>query len=163
MAALSIHDLVAQFCPLIGVAPPEITCGPDGVLAFTVTVREVVVAVAHEPVSQPQSAMVHVFYGKVPLENELAVLTELLRANFYMDAPNDPAFSFNPETREVALRFAYLLAQGSGEHLLAAVQHSVDIALEWRRTHFLPVRHATYSETPSDTYSVMPAGVPQLA
>lgn len=138
MPANSIHDLVAQFCAAIGTPLTEVTPGADGTFAFSVTLRDVEVAVTHDPFHQPDAFVVHVFYGPVPSEKELAILCELLRANFNMDRAGDPAFSYDPETREVVLRCRYPLADASGEHLHAAIQDSIDIALQWREDHFLP-------------------------
>lgn len=139
MPASNLQELAEQFCEVIAVETPDLLPDTDGVLSFSVNVREVDLIVRNDPHSDPDHALVYLVFGHVPEDREVPVLRELLHANLAMSGPQAPAFSRNPLTGHVLLQYAWPMANVSGRSLWHAIQDVIDAILKWRSDFGLEV------------------------
>lgn len=148
MTTLHFHELAAQFCIAAGSPIAELTPDGEGVISFSVVVRDVHVAVAHDPIAHAGLVFVYATFGPVPQQRELEICRALLYANLLMLRPTAPAFTRNPDDGQVILRYICPLADLTGSALWDGLQAMVDSALQWRQGWFLePVAHGASHAT----------------
>ncbi len=144
----ALAKLAAEFCAFIDAPVPSLTADADGVFAFHATVRGVRVAVSHDPIDFPGHAMVHVVFGQLPAHRELAVLRDLMATNFELRLPQAPAFSLNPHTGDVVLRYSHAFTHASADDLWTGLQALLDTALLWRSDPAADERDGGFSTAP---------------
>lgn len=143
----SFHQLCEELCALAGVAAPEMSEQPNGILALNIIWRDVTVNVVHRPSPTSTHAFVMFDMG-VPdfaQANPTSVLLALMQANFMSLSPNQPVFSCHPETGGTMLQWALPLEHATPDTLLQVVKEGVTLVLDWRETHFLPPRDGSPS------------------
>ncbi len=137
MAVANFTQLCEAFCEIAGVAPPALEPDEHGVTAFTASLNDVAVSVAHAPESNRDCAFVLVEFGPAPADREQEAMTALMEANFLMLGEYSPAFSRNPANGDVVLQYAYPFANATALQLYQSVVEMTDLALRWRSDHFL--------------------------
>jgi hypothetical protein len=132
MSFATFAQFGAALCESAGVAFPDPTPAPDGIVAFHLIFQDVVVNLAHLAAPGNQDVFILVTFGTVPQDLELQVLRLMLDANFSMLGGAAPVFGRNPETEEVVLRQVVRLSEIDAPEAFAAIGRSVELARQWR-------------------------------
>jgi hypothetical protein len=148
--SLTLHDLCAEFCALTQATLPERLEQPNGIVAYNLSWRDVIVDLMSQPSADPLHAFI-VFHMGIPdpAHHDFgAILQALLKSNFVGFRANQPVFSCHPQTGSLMLQWAIPLAETSGENLRTLVEEGIELVLQWRGTYFLaagdaPAGHAT--------------------
>lgn len=140
MSASSFESLCTSFCEMAQVAAPTLQAEGEGMLAFNVDWREVTIDVMYEPSRSGHYAFILFQLGPVQqfTHDPQRVLLALLQANFMSLQVNPPTFSCHPETGDAVLQCAFPLAESTPETFHKFLEQGVELALEWRKTYFMP-------------------------
>ncbi len=140
MYTADFERLCAGFCERSKIHPPALQAQADGMLAFNIDWRGVMIDMLYEPVGSPGHAFVLFQLGPIeqgrhdPWRIQLA----LLQANFLSLQVNPPMFSCHPETGDAVLQCTVSLAQATDESLYKIFEEGIGLVLRWRQTYFLP-------------------------
>jgi hypothetical protein len=126
---------------MVAVAAPELHEHEDGVVAFSIDWREVAVQVVYMPAADASHALVLIELGATHVDDdparEVRILRALLHANLASMRFNPPVLGCRPDTDSAVLQFAFPLSQATPEQLHGYIDQGVNLALEWRQSHFL--------------------------
>ena len=142
-AAWRFRDLYLALCDVVG--QPAQPGPPDtGAFSFALQFQEVEVVMAHLPRLRPHVALVGVPLGRrEPGEQAQAEALAMMEANFALAGqPHGAAFSRDPASGELLLRYAYPLEGACGRHCLAQMASLAAFAREWVAS-LTPPRSAT--------------------
>ncbi len=147
-AAWRFRDLYLALCDAAG--QPAQPGPPDtGAFSFSLHFHEVEVVMAHLPRLRPNAALVGVPLGRrEPGEQAQAEALAMMEANFALAGqPHGAAFSRDPASGELLLRYAYPLGGACGHHCLAQMTSLAAFAREWVAS-LIPPRTATPHPVP---------------
>jgi hypothetical protein len=133
----TFSELTQAVCRAAGVEPPPLAPDAQGGYAFSLSIDDVTVSIAHYPAHFAEHAFVLVRFGAVPPASEAEVFRELLNANLMVLRPGAPAFARDPLDGHIVLQVTCALSETSGEALLAGIRVAVGKAIDWRSTHRL--------------------------
>lgn len=132
--ARDFDALIGSLCELLGIAAPAAASETGGAAAFELEMEGVAFLIAHDPVGSPGLIHVHARFGKADVE-DAAALTRLLEVNLAMSRSGYAAFGIDGSTRDLVHMCKGRLAV-TADTLLASLQSTVDLALNWRNTGF---------------------------
>ncbi|MGE0332548.1 MAG: hypothetical protein AB7P37_17865 [Ramlibacter sp.] len=138
-AAWRFRELYMALCDVLG--QPAQPGPPDaGAFSFSLEFAGVEVVMAHLPRLRPHAALVGVPLGpREPGEQAQAEALAMMEANFALAGqPHGAAFSRDPASGELLLRYAYPLDGACGHHCLAQMSSLAAFAREWVASLTLP-------------------------
>lgn len=143
--------LCEGFCRITHASVPELREGEDGVVAFNLAWRDVLVDVMVRPAASDDHAFILFDLGppdtaRVPASRTLLALMQM---NFLALRVNQPVFSCHPQTQAVVLQWAFPLTDSTAAGLHQAIEEGVQLALQWRETFFLPDGDSQATSQPS--------------
>jgi hypothetical protein len=130
----SFAQFGAALCEVAGTTAPPLQPDQNGLTAFHLVMRDVVVNLAHLMPDEGASddVLVMATFGPIPQEMELEVLRALAQSNFSMLGPRVPVLAVNPATGEVVLRQQLSLSDTEATDAFATILRLGELAREWR-------------------------------
>lgn len=137
--SLSLQDLCARFCAIAQIPAPDSLEQHDGTVAFNIVWRDVTIDLMARPLIDPAHAFIVFHLGTPdPVHADFPrILQALLQTNFVNLHANQPVLSCHPDSGAIMLQWALALASATGEDLSRVIDDGVDLALQWRQSHFL--------------------------
>ncbi|HVZ43673.1 MAG TPA: CesT family type III secretion system chaperone [Ramlibacter sp.] len=134
MAIANFEELCAGFCEVIGVAPPALKADANGLVAFHVIFRDMIVNLVHRPDVSPDHVFVVFEVGPLGEDRERASVQfqAFLEANFVLLQVNPPVFSRNPATGDAILQYVYSLFEASPSGLYELINKGIDTIVQCR-------------------------------
>src|SRR3569832_867890 len=133
MSVANFEALCAGYFDVTGLEAPPLVPHANGITAFNMNMRGVQITVGHDANKAPWRAFIVVEFGAVPPEHDEEVWPMLLDLNFAMFREGSPVFSRNPHNGEVLLQLTYAFDGATPTGLVALLDWSVGIALDWRK------------------------------
>lgn len=154
MTFSTFPQLAEAICTCAGVACPALDAGPDEVMAFHLTMGDVVVDFVHQPSPGNDEVFVLVTFGAIPEGQSHDVLRLMAEANFCVLSASAPVFGCNPDNGEVVLRQLILLSQAEATEVFEMVGRFVGLARDWRADPLLsPIQQASALAVPPHRFA----------
>jgi hypothetical protein len=128
----TFEQLIAEASKFMGCKEPQRLIAGESLV-----MNDVGFAFIRHEDTDPDRIFLFASFGKVPIENQAAVLEALLEENHSVFNGHGAAFSISPVTGQVVYAHQVPIANTRPAELAATVRYLITIGTQWRETYFL--------------------------